>query len=157
VNIKWMSLLLAGNALLCACTPAASYRDVSPQIPPLQMTQGRVYVYRIADKQPDLTSAVSVDGLLAGIVQPSSFFFIDREPGSYQLATGEDVGQRLTLQLGAGQTGYVRLEPKVGLAGDYFVPVLSNEIDGAVEVLPLQYVGPPLPKRHHNTRSPDVS
>ncbi len=157
MNIKWTGLLLALNALLCACTPAASYKEISPQIPPLPLTQSRVYVYRVADKDADLALAVSIDGLLAGVVKPSSFFFIDREPGSYQLTTGEDPGQSLSLQLSAGQTRYVRLDSRVGLAGDYFVPVMSNEIDGAVEVLPLQYVGPPLPARHHSTRSPDVS
>lgn len=157
MNIRWTGLLLAVSSLLCACTPAASYKEISPQIPPLPLTQSRVYIYRVADKDADLTSAVSIDGLLAGIVKPSSFFFIDRDPGSYQLTTGEDAGQSLTLQLGVGQTRYVRLDSKVGLAGDYFVPVMSNEIDGSVEVLQLQYVGPPLPARHHGMRSPDVN
>jgi hypothetical protein len=112
----------------------------------LPLTQSRVYFYRTATKDSAIQPAVTLNREPVSVAKPGSFFFVDREPGRYEVLVGGDEEDQLSVNLAAGQTHYVRFDPRLGLLSDYLVPVENNEIDGAKEILPMDYIGPELPK-----------
>ena len=146
LNSRWIGPLLL-VAVVSACATGNTFKDVSPRIPPLPLAQGRLYVYRSGDAPTTLAPPVSLAGIEVGAGKPASFFFVDRDPGRYELRVADDAAHALPLKLDAGQTHYVRLEIRSGLTGDYLVPVDVSEVDSAKEILPLDYSGVPLSKR----------
>ncbi|MDB5985593.1 MAG: putative lipoprotein [Nevskia sp.] len=149
---RWMLLLLVASALVSACATGNTFKDLSRRIPSLPLTQSRVYFYRTTTKDAALQPAVSLNGETVGIAKASSFFFVDREPGHYEVLVGGDVEDKLPLTLAAGQTHYVRFDSRIGLLQNYLVPIENNEIDGAAEILNMDYTGPELPKRKPHLR-----
>jgi len=101
--------LLMVVAFLAACASGPKHAEVASSIPGLKADQGRVYLYRSnsmlgAALQPN----VLVNGKVMGESKPGGFFFVDLPAGPVEVSTSTEVEKKLTFQLAAGETRYVR-------------------------------------------------
>ena len=120
----FLIILVSVFATGCA-TSGPKFSEVIQTIPDLPADSGRIYVYRAnsmvgAAAQPD----VKLNGEVVGKSTPGGFFYFDRKPGAYEITTATEVDRKLSLNLEAGQTLYVRLDIAVGFFIGHLYPTL---------------------------------
>jgi hypothetical protein len=101
----------AAIVVLCGFAASAAAQGSSAGAhPPPPAGEGRIYFYRetwhALSVQPDIT----VNGEVVGKALPNTYFYVDRKPGSYEIATTAEPDRKFTLTLASGQTRYVSLE-----------------------------------------------
>jgi len=69
------------------------------------------------------------------------FFFVDRSPGGYQIATSTEVDRTLSLTLEQGQIRFVRLDVSMGFMVGHVYPVLVDDAVGKKEIENCSYTG----------------
>lgn len=128
-------------ALLAACAAPSTYDDVASRLPPVPDGAGRLVLYRPAPGAPAMRPGIDVNGERVGASHARGFFFVDRPPGECVVSGSKRAEHRLRIELGAGETLYVRMRIPMG----YFVSDVVCELVDApralVELRPLRYVG----------------
>lgn len=138
-----LSIAAAGAALLLAGCAGPRYVDVATQIPALEASEGRIYIYQPVTPNGGKIAqpAILVDGTKVGRSKPGNFFFVDRAAGQLAVITATDRKERkepLTVPLAAGQTQYVRVD----ISGGKQVLRLEESAESAQEALKdLRYWG----------------
>ncbi len=133
---------MAAIAFVAAlATPALSQMSGEGAPPPLAAGDGRIYFYRetwhALSVQPDVT----VNGEVVGKALPNVYFFVDRKPGSYEVATTAEPDRKFTVTLADGQTQYVSLEFTVSwFLVAHINPVPMDGATGARDMAGLRYM-----------------
>ncbi|MBY4864935.1 DUF2846 domain-containing protein [Burkholderia sp. Bp9017] len=130
---------------LTACASGPAYVDVAASIPHLNSSVGRIYFLRSASPlgaaiQPD----IRLNGRVVGQSKPGGFFFVDESPGSYTVVTTTEVDRKITFDVEAGQTRYVRTSVGFGLLVGHVTPSLVPPDVAETEIRELRYTGAPL-------------
>jgi hypothetical protein len=128
--LKGLSLTVAAALLLGACANQLSYSQLQPLLPPLAADKGRIYVYRDSAWLGNLvTPDVVLDSKVIGTSVPGAFFFVDRDPGDYQVFCGMGDRNSVSFPLAAGQQVYVRtsLAPSV-VKSEMITEVVQNNV-----------------------------
>ena len=138
-----VTLFLGG----CA-TKGPSFSELAPSINELPSNAGRIYLYRTtiifgAALQPE----VKINNEVVGKSIARGFFYVDKEPGNYEIMTSTEVDGKLSLVLEEGQTRYVRFG--VSTVGVYFgflfidhlYPELVSSEVGHEEIQNCKYTG----------------
>jgi hypothetical protein len=114
---SWYAVLTAVVVLFVGgCASGPTYQEVAPKLPKLAANEGRIWLIR-ADRfgaaavQPE----IRVNGVVVGRAQVGGMFFVDRPPGTYEVAGTTEVEKKLTFALTAGEEKYVRLQIAPGL------------------------------------------
>jgi hypothetical protein len=100
--------------LLAGCVRPPTVPAASVAMSPVQAGAARIWFYR--DYEPSVSlnlAAVSLNGALAGYVQPDgSAFYRDVPPGHYHVtveSVGKDVNQEKDVDLPPGQEAFVKI------------------------------------------------
>ncbi|VWD50728.1 P lipoprotein [Burkholderia lata] len=130
---------------LAACASGPGYVDVAASIPQLNANLGRIYFLRSASPlgaaiQPD----IRLNGQVVGQSKPGGFFFVDESPGSYTVVTTTEVDRKITFDVEAGQTRYVRTSVGFGFLVGHVTPSLVPSDIAETEIRALRYTGAPL-------------
>ena len=100
--------------LLPACASGPKYSEVVSTLPATNPSQGRIYFYRPsafgAAVQPDVT----LNGQKVGTAKPHGFYYVDRAPGNYTVASSTETEKKLTFTLEPRQERFVRLKTRWG-------------------------------------------
>ena len=134
------SLGLISSLVLVACATGPKYSEMKASIRDLEPGAGRIYFYRTSVYGAAYSAEIKLNGTPVGSAVSKGFFYVDRKPGSYQVAVGSQVNA-INLTLNAGQTLYVR----TSIAG--FFPVLNwvasiiDDTTAKGEINDLSYVG----------------
>jgi hypothetical protein len=136
-------LLVAGIVLLvlAACAGGPQFSQMQANLPIVSADQGRIFIYRSTVLGAAIQPSVKINGDVVGSAVPRGFFYVDRPPGDYEIATATEVTRTLSLKLEAGQTRYVRLGAAFGFFVGHIYPELVDNAVGASEIQDLHYTG----------------
>jgi hypothetical protein len=127
---------LAAIAVATGCATGGGAPSSSPAVRAAPAVgNGRICFYRTTfhalSVQPDIT----IDGKAVGRAIPNAYFCVEREPGTFEIATVAEPDRKFAQVLAAGETRYVRLDFTVTwflIAHINPVPV-ANDV-GATEI-----------------------
>ena len=106
---RWAAL--AAIALVAGCaTGSARQSDAPTARSGPAAGDGRIYFYRTTFHALSVQPEITIDRQVVGRAVPNGYFFVDRKPGTYEIATATEADRKFTLRLGSGQTRYVRLD-----------------------------------------------
>lgn len=129
------------TALLAGCASGPSYKDIASEISDLEPGQGRIYIYRTAIVGAAVQPSVRLNDEVVGKAKPNGFFYVDRPPGDYVVATSTEAKRSLSLVLEEGNETYVRLDVKMGFMVGHVKPVLVEPSEGFEDIQKLNYTG----------------
>jgi hypothetical protein len=127
--------------LLGACASGPQFSQMQNSMPAVAGDNGRIFVYRSTVLGAAIQPSVKINGDVVGSAVPRGFFYVDRSPGDYEIATITEVTRTLSLHLDAGQTRYVRLGISMGFFVGHVYPELVDDAVGASEIKELHYIG----------------
>lgn len=130
--------------LLTGCASGPKYSMVASTLPSMAPEKGRIYFYRPsafgAAVQPD----IKLNSEKVGTAKPHGFYFVDRDPGNYEVTAATETEKKLTFTLEPGQQRYVRLKIQMGLLVGRIVPELVDKDEAEGELKELSYIAEPL-------------
>src|SRR5262249_52884699 len=74
-------VVLALGLALGACASGPKFTEIESTFPPLDPSQGRIFIYRTAILGAAVQPSVKLNGEVVGAAVPDGFFFVDRPPG----------------------------------------------------------------------------
>ena len=134
---------LALGLLLAGCATGAKYTEVAPTIAPVPPAQGRIYFYRPSALGAAVQPDIKLNGEKVGTAKPHGFYFVDRDPGNYEVTAATETEKKLTFVLEAGQERYVRLKIQLGGLVGRIVPELVDKQEAEGEMKDLSYIAEP--------------
>lgn len=132
-------LILA--AIMSACASGPKFTEVSASIPPLKVSQGRIYIYRNTTLGAGIRPDILVNGESIGTSEAMGFIFVDRVPGPMSVSTTSEVEKKATFNLDAGQTRYVKIDMGFGIIVWRTLPELVDNATGEREIRETSYSG----------------
>jgi hypothetical protein len=139
--ISKIIFVLAASLYLGSCATGPKFAEVSPSLGSTAPDNGRMYIYRTAVMGAAVQPEVKLNGETVGKAVPKGFFYVDREPGNYKIATSTEVDRHLSLTLEKGQTRYVRLNISMGFFAGHVYPELVENRVGEEEIQKCSYTG----------------
>jgi Protein of unknown function (DUF2846) len=129
-------LILAG----CAAT-GPKLSEMKSSIPVLPSDKGRIYFYRTNTFLGGaVTSEIRLNNDVVGRSNRGSFFYVDRAPGNYEVATATETEKKVTLTLDAKETKYVRTRVGMGILVGRVIGELVSPDEAQKEMADLAYV-----------------
>lgn len=126
---------------LCGCATGPEYAEVRSSIPSVEPGKGRVYFYR--QKRAVLyVGTVMLNDEAVRVPRAGELFFVDGEPGEYEVVIDSTTVETVSFRLDAGEEAYVRITPRV--AGIYLYAIFPELIDQDIalpEMQGLNYAG----------------
>lgn len=129
---------------LTACASGVKYTEMQPRVPVQNPDVGRIYFYRPSALAPLLKPDVMLNSEKVGQTLSQGFFYVDRQPGEYEVANSSKLAGKLSLILKRGEIRYVRFT--VAMKFMFESQVLSELIDPEValrEIRDCKYTGTP--------------
>jgi Protein of unknown function (DUF2846) len=131
-------------ALLSGCASGPKYSMVASTLPSVPAQQGRIYFYRPSALGAGIQPDIKLNGQKVGTAKPHGVYFVDRDPGNYEVTAATETEKRLTFVLEPGQQRYVRLKVQVGVLVYRIVPELVDKPEADGELAELSYIAEPL-------------
>jgi hypothetical protein len=129
-------------ALLVGCASGHSYQEIAQAIPSIRPNQGRIYFVRRGDYVGSaLQPSIHLNDEIVGVSQPGGFFFVDRPPGDYTVATSTEVTESVSFHLSPGETKYINTSVGSGILVLHIVPILEYPEQGLSDVRQAKYIG----------------
>lgn len=126
---------------LGGCASGPKYNEVSSSFNQQSPDKGRIYFYRDSAFGFAIQPKVKLNGTVVGKSTPKGFFFVDSEPGNYEVMTSTEVDRKLSLTLAAGQVRYVKLNISMGFFAGHVYPELVESKVGMEEIKECSYIG----------------
>jgi hypothetical protein len=126
--------------LLFGCATGAKYSTVASTFPSLAAQKGRIYFYRPSALGAAVQPDIKLNGEKVGSAKPHGFYFVDRDPGSYEVTATTETEKKLTFVLEPGQERYVRLKVQMGIMVGRIVPELVDRSEAEGELKELSYI-----------------
>ena len=127
---------------LSACASGPKYAEVQSSLPALDPAKGRIYFYRSSNIfGSGIQPSVMLNGSKVGDSVPGGFFFMDREPGNYEVLLSTEVDRKLTFTLAKGQEQHVRMSVTLGVIVYRVFPELVDTTTAKQEIRDLSYIG----------------
>jgi hypothetical protein len=128
-------------ALVSCAGKGPTYNELAPTISDSLTDSGRIFIYRTAVMGAAVQPEVKLNGEVIGKAIPQGFFYVDKEPGNYEIMTSTEVKRKLSLTLEKGQTRYVRLNISMGFFVGHVYPELVDAETGTKEINKCRYTG----------------
>lgn len=138
-----VAALLMLVAALCGCAASGpKHEEMRDTIPAIGPGSGRIFFYRDssifgAAVQPE----IRLNGEVVGRSTRGGFFYVDRPPGAYEVATATEVERNLSFTLEAGETRYVKTSVSMGALVGRVTPELIDAQQAVGELAGLNYTG----------------
>jgi len=128
--------------LLNGCaTSGPKFKELAPSISNIAPDNGRLYIYRISALGAAVQPEVKLNGEVVGKAVPNGFFYVDKEPGNYEIMTSTEVKRILSLTLDKEQTRYIRLNISFGFFVGHVYPELVESQVAEKEIQDCRYIG----------------
>ena len=105
LNLIATLLIVVG---LTACASGVQYNKMVASLPGQSPDVGRIYFYRPAAIAPLLKPNVLLNNEIVGQALSHGFFYVDRQPGEYEVANSSTLAGKLGFVLKKGESRYVR-------------------------------------------------
>jgi hypothetical protein len=107
-TVRNFSILFIG-LLLGACASHMTYSEMTIMMPPQPVDKARIFFYRKDSLVGNLvTPDILIDGKQAGVSNPDTFFYVDTDPGDYEVMCGNGEHNTIHVTVAAGDRAYVR-------------------------------------------------
>ncbi|MBI3414508.1 MAG: DUF2846 domain-containing protein [Verrucomicrobia bacterium] len=127
--------------LMTGCATGPKFSALKSSIPPVSQVKGRIYFYRTAVLGAAIQPKVKLNGETIGTAKPKGFFYVDRDPGNYEVETTTEVKRKLSLTLDKGMVRYVRLNIAMGFFAGHVYPELVEDATGEKEIAKCSQTG----------------
>ncbi len=135
---------LLASCFCFGCASGPKYDSVASSIPVLDSNngQGRIFFYRDGSLFGAVVqTSVLLNEWAVGKSKAGSFFYIDVDEGECEVSCKTEAESRITFDLEAGETMYVRTRVEFGVLVGRIVPYLESE-EVAMKTLPsTSYIG----------------
>jgi Protein of unknown function (DUF2846) len=138
---KVLILLVVSLSFWGCATTGPKYSELIPTISAPAPDTGRIYIYRTTVLGAAIQPDVKLNGKVVGKAVPKGFFYVDEEPGTYEVLTSTEVKRKLSLLLESGQTRYVKLHVSMGFFVGHVYPALVDPAVGQKEIQDCRYTG----------------
>ena len=133
-------ILLTGACLL-GCASGAKFTEVQPKMAAETPGMSRIFFYRTSVLGAALQPDILLNDYRVGKAVAQGFFYVDRSPGNYVVATSTEVERKLSFTLEEGQTRYVRFSVGVGFfVGHVYGELVDNSV-AVEEIKDCKYIG----------------
>ena len=140
--IRLLAILLVATGLI-GCASGMKYSEFQPQMPNPNPDIGRIFFYRPSALGAALRPDVMLNNEKVGEAISHGFFYVDRQPGEYQVVTSTEVERKLSFVLDKGQSRYVRFSTSIGFfVGHVYGELVEPDI-GMKEIQDCNYTGVP--------------
>jgi len=140
--IRLLAILLVVTSLI-GCASGMKYSEFQPQMPNPNPDIGRIFFYRPSALGAALRPDVMLNNEKVGEAISHGFFYVDRQPGEYQVVTSTEVERKLSFVLDKGQSRYVRFSTSIGFfVGHVYGELVEPDI-GMKEIQDCNYTGAP--------------
>jgi hypothetical protein len=130
--------------LVAGCASGPKYSLVASTFPSMPAQRGRIFFYRPSALGPAVQPDIKLNGEKVGTAKPHGFYFVDRDPGNYEVTAATETEKKLTFVLESGQERYVRLKIQMGVFVGRIVPELVDRQEAEGELKELSYIAEPL-------------
>lgn len=96
---KLMLHLTVAFLLVGCATSGPTFSELAPSISNLPPDTGRIFLYRTSIFGAAIQPNVELNGEVIGQAVPLGFFYVDRQPGSYEIMTSTEVDRKLSFTL----------------------------------------------------------
>lgn len=127
--------------LLGGCASGPKFKEAFSSFSQQSPDKGRIYFYRDSALGFAIQPKVKLNGKVIGKSTPKGFFYVDREPGNYEVLTSTEVDRKLSLTLAAGQVRYVKFNISLGFFAGHVYPELIDPKVGMEEIKECSYIG----------------
>lgn len=132
-SCKLLALVFAATLVGCATGP--EFAKYSATVQPPARTEGRIWFYRPSKMMgAGVQPTVFLNGEKVGQAQPGCYFYVDRQPGNYEVKCTTEWSDKTSLTLAAGDERYVRLSLGIGLFVGHIVPKEVDRAAGLEEI-----------------------
>jgi hypothetical protein len=122
ISLAVLTVLLMFSLISCATGPKFSTMQIDMGSKNPEM--GRIFFYRVTALGAALRPDVLLNKEKVGEAIAQGFFYVDREPGDYEVVTSTEVERRVSFVLEKGQTRYIRFNVSFG----FFVGHVYGEL-----------------------------
>jgi hypothetical protein len=148
--IALMALVLVSACAGGGAPAGPSFAQVAAQLPPVPSGRARFFFYRDYEPYESLSRPyATLNGDVAGVSEPGGVFYRDVAPGRYLVSVRNYTfypGQDKTVDIGAGQTAYVKVESlrsynsgDSSYEPDTFAVVVVDPADGQRDIASKRY------------------
>lgn len=137
----WMLLFFG----LVSCATGTKFSEMLPSTKPPDAEVGRIFFYKLSSLGTALHPEVLLNGEKVGNVTAYGFFYVDRPPGNYEVATSTGVDRKVTFVLAKGQTRYIRFSTSFGFFAGHVYGELVDETKALAEIQNCSYTGVKMP------------
>lgn len=118
-------ILLIISIFFVGCASGGpKYSEFAPSISNLEPDNGRIFVYRPSALGAAIRPDIKLNGKVIGEAISHGFFYVDLEPGNYEMITSTEVDRKLSFTLDNGQIRFVRLNIAMGFFVGHVYPEL---------------------------------
>jgi hypothetical protein len=144
-NILRAAMLATAFPLLAACASGPTFSEMHASEPAVKPEKGRIYFYRVSSMMGSgVQPPIRVNGEVVGMAIPGGYFYVDRDPGAYDIATATETTESIKATIKAGEIRYVRLDISMGVMVGRVAPTLVMAEQGEPEIAKCHYA-PELP------------
>ena len=129
--------------LISGCATGPKYSAVLTTFPTLTPSQGRIYFYRHSAFGTAVQPDINLNGDRVGTAKPHGFYFVDRDPGNYEVSASTETEKKLTFTLEPRQERYVRLRIQLGVFVGRIIPELVDKAEAEAELKDLSFIAKP--------------
>jgi hypothetical protein len=142
-RVRTLCILFVIISGLTGCASGTKYTEFQAKIPGLAPDTGRILFYRPSALGAALRPDVMLNGEKVGVAVSHGFFYVDRQPGEYQVVTSTEVERKLSFVLDKGQSRYVRFSTSFGFFLGHVYGELVETAIGMKEIQDCKYTGAP--------------
>ena len=103
VSRRVLGVSLVSALLFSGCATGPKYSAVASTFPSLAPQKGRIYFYRPSAMGAGVQPDIKLNGEKVGTAKPHGFYFVDRDPGSYEVTATTETEKKLTFMLEPNQ------------------------------------------------------
>ena len=140
--IRLFVILFLSTSLI-GCASGMAYSEFQPRMPSPSPDIGRIYFYRPSALGAALRPDVMLNNEKVGEAIAHGFFYVDRQPGEYQVVTSTEVKRKVSFVLDKGQIRYVRFSTGFGFFVGHVYGELVDPDVGMKEIQGCKYTGTP--------------
>lgn len=126
---------------LSACASGVKFTEMNPSTMPKDQDSGRIFFYRTTVLGAALQPDIRLNGTKVGDSVAQGFFYVDRSPGNYEVATSTEVDRKVTFVLEKGQTRFVKFSVSMGFFVGHVYGELVDSAVGLEEIKECKYTG----------------
>jgi hypothetical protein len=135
-----IGLLIVSIIFFVSCASGVPYTQLNPSLYPENPNNGRIFFYRPSTLGAAIQPNIIMNGEKIGTAISHGFFYLDRQPGDYEVVTSTEVKRKVSFVLDEGQTRYIRFNIGMGFFVGHVYGELVDSEEAMKEIEKCKYI-----------------